>query len=81
MGGRSSQNRHVVAHPDGGWAVRRPGSTKASARTKTQDEAVGRAKDILRRQGGGEVRIHGRDGRIRDADTVAPAHDPRRSRG
>ena len=28
------------------------------------------------RAGGGEVRIHGRDGAIRDADTVAPGNDP-----
>ncbi|MDP3984720.1 MAG: DUF2188 domain-containing protein [Acidimicrobiia bacterium] len=26
--------------------------------------------------GGGEVTIHGRDGRIRDSDTVPPGHDP-----
>ncbi|MFN3256916.1 MAG: DUF2188 domain-containing protein [Ilumatobacter sp.] len=25
---------------------------------------------------GGEVRIHGKDGRIRDSDTVAPGRDP-----
>ena len=26
--------------------------------------------------GGGEVRIHRRDGKIRDSDTVAPGNDP-----
>lgn len=28
------------------------------------------------REGGGEVRIHGRDGKIRDSDTVPPGRDP-----
>ncbi len=35
-----------------------------------------RAKEIVRDEGGGEVRIHGTDGRIRDSDTVAPGRDP-----
>ncbi|HUF07435.1 MAG TPA: DUF2188 domain-containing protein [Candidatus Binatia bacterium] len=31
---------------------------------------------ILERGGGGELTIHGRDGRIRDSDTVPPGRDP-----
>ncbi|HRO64909.1 MAG TPA: DUF2188 domain-containing protein, partial [Candidatus Dojkabacteria bacterium] len=42
----------------------------------TQKEAEKHAKQILRNQGGGEVRIHGLDGKIRDSDTVKPANDP-----
>jgi hypothetical protein len=44
--------------------------------TRTQREAEERAKRIVGNEGGGEVRIHGRDGRIRDSDTVPPGHDP-----
>jgi len=68
--------RHVVHNPKGGWDVRKPGSARASAHAATQDDAVTRARAIVRNGGGGEVRIHGRDGRIRDADTVPPGRDP-----
>ena len=60
----------------GGWDITKPGAERVSAHTKTQLQAEHRAKRIVRQEGGGEVRIHGRDGRIRDSDTVAPAHDP-----
>ena len=53
-----------------------PGAERASARTRTQREGEGRAKEIVRNLGGGEVQIRGRDGRIRDSDTVAPGNDP-----
>lgn len=43
---------------------------------RTQGDAVRRAREILKESGGGEVTIHGRDGRIRDSDTVKPGRDP-----
>ena len=67
--------RHVVPHDDG-WAVRTPNSERASSVHRTQSEAEGRAKEIVGNLGGGEVRIHGRDGQIRDSDTVPPGNDP-----
>ncbi len=67
--------RHVVK--DGQqWAVKKPGSNEPESRHRTQANAERRAKEQVRREGGGEVRIHGRDGRIRDSDTVAPGRDP-----
>lgn len=71
-----SNNRHVVPNPKGGWDVKAPGSKRASAHSETQAQAERRAKQIVRNSGGGEVRVHGRDGRIRDSDTVAPGNDP-----
>lgn len=68
--------RHVTPHPDGGWQVTKPGANRPSARTATQAEGVDRAREILGRDGGGEVVIHRPDGSIRDADTVAPGRDP-----
>jgi hypothetical protein len=73
---KGNERRHVVANPKGGWDVKKPGSPRASVHADTQKEAVSRARDIVRNQGGGEVRIHGRDGKIRDADTIAPGKDP-----
>ncbi len=68
--------RHVVKNPDGGWDVRAPGAARASDNKDTQKEAISRAREIVNNAGGGEVRIHGRDGKIRDSDTVAPGNDP-----
>ncbi len=68
-------NRFVVRH-SGGWAVRGPKSRRASSVFDTQHEAIGRAREIVRRRGGGEVRIQNRQGRWRDSDTVAPGNDP-----
>ena len=71
-----ANRRHVVPEATGGWKVVKPGAKRASARTKTQAEAEQRAKEIVANQGGGEVRVHRRDGRIRDSDTVKPGKDP-----
>lgn len=68
--------RHVVPSENGGWDVQKPGAERASAHTDTQSEAVDRAREILRNDGGGEVVIHREDGRIRDSDTVPPGNDP-----
>lgn len=70
-----SKGRHVV--PRGkDWAVVKPGSSRASAVVPTQREAERAAKRMVANEGGGEVRIHGRDNKIRDSDTVSPGHDP-----
>ena len=69
-------NRHVVPNPNGGWDVVAPNADRASAHRDTQAEAVDRARDIVTNAGGGEVRIHGRDGKIRDTDTVGGGNDP-----
>lgn len=71
-----ANSRDVVPNPDGGWDVTKPGASRASAHTSTQAEAIDRAREIVHNAGGGEVRIHGRDGKIRDSDTVAPGNDP-----
>lgn len=68
--------RHVVPNPDGGWDVKAPGAERSSAHKPTQGEAIDRAREIVGNSGGGEVVTHGRDGRIRDSDTVPPGHDP-----
>ncbi len=72
----STNRRHVVPDSKGGWKVVKPGAKRASARTRTQGEAERRAKQIVANEGGGEVRVHRRDGRIRDSDTVNPGKDP-----
>lgn len=68
--------RHVVPAKDGGWKVVKPGAKRASGVFKTQKDAERRAKQIVANQGGGEVRVHRPDGRVRDSDTVKPGRDP-----
>jgi hypothetical protein len=70
-------NRHVVPDGNGKWKVVKPGAKRASnINIKTQAEAEQRAKQIVSNEGGGEVRIHRPDGRIRDSDTVERGNDP-----
>jgi DNA-binding transcriptional regulator YiaG len=66
-------SRHVVPSVGGGWDVVKPGSGRASSHHHTQAEAIDRAREIVRNAGGGELRIHGRDGRVRESDSVQPA--------
>lgn len=58
------------------WAVKRQGADRVSDFAATQKEAERRAKELAANSGGGEVRIHGLGGKIRDSDTVPPANDP-----
>lgn len=57
------------------WTIVRENSDRASATANTQAEAERIAKEYARNSGGGEVRIHGLDGLIRDSDTVAPGNE------
>jgi hypothetical protein len=67
---------HVVRLPNGNWCAKKPNAKRRSSIHRTQREAELWAKERLRRSGGGEVRIHGLDGNIRDSDTVEPGRDP-----
>lgn len=72
----TNSDRHVVPNPEGGWDVEKPGASRSSSHQDTQAGAIDRAREIVHNLGGGEVVIHGRDGRIRDKDTIAPGNDP-----
>jgi hypothetical protein len=72
-------NRIVQPRPDGRWEVVKPHHDRASAVTDRQSDAIDRARDIVHNAGGGELQIKGRDGRIRDSDTIKPGNEsPRR---
>jgi hypothetical protein len=75
------QRRHVVQRPDGQWADEAEGAQRAGGLYPTQAEAQAAATERLKnRPGGGEVVIHGRDGKIRDSNTIN-RHDPFPPRG
>lgn len=63
----STKGLHVVPR-NGQWSVMRAGAQRASKVYNTQKEAVASARERARAEGG-ELYIHGRDGRIRERDT------------
>ncbi|OMG07933.1 hypothetical protein BKH06_12650 [Actinomyces naeslundii] len=74
-------SRIVQRHDDDGWEVRKPGASRASAVEATQAEAIQRARDILKNDGGGELKVRSEKGNIRQQDTIYPGNDPRSSKG
>jgi Uncharacterized protein conserved in bacteria (DUF2188) len=71
MGKGNDHDRYVVPH-EHGYAVVKEDHQRASAVTRTQREAIDRAKQIVANQGGGEVRIQGRDHRFRAGKRAKP---------
>lgn len=60
--------QHVVQTADGGWAVKKGGSTRASKICDTQQEAIAYGKVIAKNQNA-ELYIHGKDGKIREKNS------------
>jgi hypothetical protein len=54
----------------GGWDVVKERHKRPSAHTRTKSEAIKRAREIIRNQGGGELRIKNQQGRLIDSDTI-----------
>jgi hypothetical protein len=69
-------NYHVSKDKGTGkWNIQKEGGAKSSGSADTQKEAEKIAKGFAGNSGGGEVRIHRLDGKIRDSDTVAPGNE------
>ncbi len=69
-------NYHVVKNKKTKmWEAKKENTSRISGAAKTQKEAEKLAKIFLAHTGGGEVRIHGLDGKIRDSDTVKPGKE------
>jgi hypothetical protein len=66
----------LVYRSGAGWANERQGAERAEGIYPTQQDAIKAARENLRRAGGGELTIQGRDGRFRDKNTIAPGNDP-----
>lgn len=72
----ASKGRTVSRRQDGAWANKKDGNERASSLHATQREAERAAHLMLQHEGGGELKVKGKDGKIRSKDTIAPAHDP-----
>lgn len=76
----SKRTRYHVTPGGGDWKVQREGSSRASGRFGTKSQAVSRAREMARRKGG-QLFIHGQDGKIQEERTYPRSTDPRRSPG
>lgn len=68
--------RTVYQREDQRWVNKRNDAGKATSVHSTQKDAVDHARQNLKNQGGGELIIKGRDGKIRSKDTILPGNDP-----
>ena len=81
MSKANDTDRYVVPNTEGGWDVVKEDHKRASAHTRTKKEAVDRGRQIVRKAGGGDLRIQNREGEFIDSDTVAPGREsPARDR-
>jgi len=71
-GSSGGANRRMVTRTGSDWAVKKPGASRASSIHATQGEAIDRAREILGNNGGGELTVQGRDGKIAIATRSPP---------
>jgi len=66
--------RYVKPNANGGWDVVKAGHRRALLHCDTRGEAVARARDATRREGGGEVLVLNATGKVvREASLAASA--------
>lgn len=68
----AKKSQHVVKS-EGGWAVKKGGSSRATKVHKTQKAAITHGREIAKNQKA-EFYVHGRDGKIREKDSYG--NDP-----
>lgn len=61
-------SHHVVPAKNGGWNVKKCGSSKASVHTTTKADAISKGRAISKNQGT-EFVIHNKDGKIASKDS------------
>ena len=65
-----ASKRYVREAVGGTWEVLKEGDRRGAVLAPTKSKAVARAREILRREGGGEIRVVNRVGKVVDANTV-----------
>lgn len=74
-------NYSVYQGDDGEWKAKRDDASRAASSHGTQRDAIDAARGYTHNSGGGELSIHGRDGKIRGKDTIPPGNDPHPPKG
>jgi hypothetical protein len=64
---------------DAGWEVLKEGHRRATVHAPTRAQAMAQARTLTRRDGGGEIRVRDRTGKVSESITVAHG-TPSRSR-
>lgn len=75
----SSKNSVHVVPRDGGWAVKREGSSRDSSHHERKSDALDTGRATARREGV-EFVTHGKDGRIQDSDSYGNDPNPPKDR-
>ena len=71
------KNYYVVTNSQGGWSVKREGSSKASSVTKTQSEAIEIGRGLAKKSKG-ELTIQGKDNKFRQKNSYgSDSHPPK----
>jgi len=66
-----ANTRYVKRKTSGrGWEVVKEGHRRATAHGATKKDAIETAEDLIRQEGGGEIRILNRTGKVVGATTV-----------
>ena len=78
--GMKKSNYNIFKTNDG-WKSKRQDADKSFRIFPTQKEAIDATKKVLNNNNGGELIIHGHDGKIREKNTILPAVDPFPPRG
>lgn len=63
--------RYVKKASGRGWDIVKEGHRRATAHGATKADAVETALELVRREGGGEIRVMNRTGKVVDARKVA----------
>jgi hypothetical protein len=71
----SKRTRLIVVPQASVWALQKAGSGQASGTFRTKGEAVAAARKLIKARNGGEIVVHGRDGRIRRVDAYTLGED------
>ena len=73
--------RYVFPRKDGKWANKKANSKRASSVSNTQAEARSKAIEQAKKHGNTEVKVQGRDGKIRESNTYTRKKDPKKIKG
>lgn len=65
----------ITKRDDGSWQSKVQGNSRASFVAPTQKEVYVQQRDSFKNSSGGEISIHGIDGKIRDKNTINPMKD------
>lgn len=70
-----AKNYYVSGNRKDGYRAVAQGSQRAGFTGTRQSDVVSQARGSMQKNGGGELRIQGTDGKFRVADTVPPKKD------